>query len=141
MPCRASSALTAQAQQSSRDIVQSYLDAYNEHDIAGILALVTHDIRWMAVDGIRMRLQSAGKEALGDGITAYFENLPSARSEAREMNVLGNFVVVIEEAIWESAGVTNSQCAISVYEITGGLISNVWYYPAQPCEPTSDGPD
>jgi len=131
-------ALSSHAQQSSRAVVQSYLDAYSDHDIPGILSLVTHDIRWMAVDGIRMRLQSAGKEAFGEGIATYFQNLPSARSEAREMTVLGNFVTVVEEATWESEGVTHSQCAISVYEITAGLIANVWYYPTQPCEAKRD---
>ena len=131
-------ALSSHAQQSSRAVVQSYLDAYSDHDIPGILSLVTHDIRWMAVDGIRIRLQSAGKEAFGEGIATYFQNLPSARSEAREMTVLGNFVTVVEEATWESEGVTHSQCAISVYEITAGLIANVWYYPTQPCEAKRD---
>lgn len=131
-------AVAARAEPSSHEVVHFYISAYNAHNVEEMLTLVTDDIRWMSVDGIRIRLEAAGKEALGNGMADYFASLPSARSEVRDISQLGDFVTVVEAAIWESDGATQSQCAISVYQISEGLISNVWYYPARPCEQIDD---
>jgi hypothetical protein len=88
----------------------------------------------MSVDGDQIYVEAAGKESLGEGMVAHFAKSPTTRSEVLEISRLGNFVTVTEAAMRESDGVVRSQCAISVYQISKGLISNVWYYAAQPCE-------
>lgn len=122
------------AQATSQDLVLAFIEAYNTQDVDEMLALVTADIRWMSVEGVRIRMQTVGKEALGSGMRGYFDNLPSARAEVRDIRQLDDFVTVVEAALWEENGVAQSQCAISVYQVSAGLISNVWYYPARQCE-------
>ena len=126
------------AQSTPQNLVLAFIEAYNVQDVDQMLAMVAADIRWMNVDGVRIRLQTVGKEALGSGMRGYFDNLPSARAEVRDIRQLDDFVTVVEAALWEANGVAQSQCAISVYQVADGLISNVWYYPARQCESTSD---
>ena len=122
------------AERPSIRVVHSFIAAYNEHDIETMLTFVTEDIRWMSVEEENISVEASGKEALGIAMTAYFEGLPSARSEVLFVHGLGDYVSVTEKAVWISDGVAHSQCAISVYQLTKGHISNVWYYSAQPCE-------
>lgn len=127
------------AQQSSAaERVLDFIEAYNAHDVDKMLTMVSADIRWMNVDGIRIRLQAAGREALGTGMTSYFAGLPSARAEVRDIRQLDDFVTVVEAAIWDDNGRSQAQCAVSVYQLTAGLIANVWYYPARECPVASD---
>ena len=116
------------------EVVEAYVAAYNEQDVESMLSLVTEDVRWMTVDGVRIRLESVGKEALGAGVAAYFTNLPSARSVLRSLDAAGDFVTAIEKATWVSDGETRSQCAVSVYQLRDELIMAVWYFSAQPCD-------
>ncbi len=122
------------AERSSIRVVHAFIAAYNEHDIERMLTFVTENIRWMSVEKENISVETSGKEALGIAMSAYFEGLPSARSKILFVHGLGEYVSVTEKAVWISDGVAQSQCAISVYHLTNGHISNVWYYSAQPCE-------
>ena len=136
--CAVSSVSAACADSSSNVLIDSYFSAYNAHDVDEMLTLVTDDIRWMYVDGDQVYVEAAGKDSLGVAMVAHFARSPTTRSEVRELSRLGNFVAVTEAAMRESDGAVHSQCAISVYQISEGLISNVWYYAAQPCERIAD---
>ena len=119
--------------QNAGDVVEAYISAYNEQNVDDMIALVTDSVRWMSVDGVRIRLESVGKEALGAGVSSYFASLPSARSAIRSLSEVGDFVTVVEEASWISDGAPQSQCAVSVYQVSDGLIASVWYFAAQAC--------
>ena len=114
-------------------LVRSYLDAYNAHDLDGMLRHMTDDVRWMMVSGDDIEVISKGKGRLTTAMTAFFTAMPSGRSEAVTMQTVGRFVSVIEQAIWETPDGGGTQCALSVYEISDDLIVNVWYYSEQPC--------
>ena len=128
----------AHAEISSTELVDSYFKAYNAHNVDRMLAMVTDDVRWMSVDGNSIALEADGKESLGVAMNAHFARSPSTRSEMRDISALGDFVTVIEAAMRDSDAATRSQCAITVYQFSEGLIANVWYYAAQPCEQTAD---
>ena len=114
-------------------VVRSYLGAYNAHDVNGMLRHMTDDVRWMMVSGDDIEVISKGRARLTTAMTAFFAAMPSGSSEALSVQVVGRFVSVIEQAIWETADGTGTQCALSVYEISDDLIANVWYYAEQPC--------
>ena len=131
-------AFAARAESASHELVHAYFSAYNAHNVGEMRTMVTDDVRWMSVEGDRIAVEANGKKSLGEAMAAHFARSPSTRSEVRDINELGKFVTVIEAAMRESDGATGSQCAISVYQISAGLISNVWYYAALPCAPAAE---
>jgi len=122
------------ADTAAQNLIHSYFSAYNAHDVEEMLTMVTDDVRWMSVDDNNIYVEAEGRESLGNGMVSHFRNSPTTRSEVRAISELGQFVTVIEAAMRDADGVTHSQCAISVYQLADGLITNVWYYGAQPCE-------
>ena len=114
-------------------LVRLYVAAYNAQNVDLMLTRVHDDVRWMSVDSDDLVTEAQGKRELGAVMRSYFENLPSARSQIREIHTIGNYVSVVEEAQWTAASGDKSQCALAVYEIDAGLIANVWYHAAQPC--------
>jgi hypothetical protein len=122
------------AQTVASDVVQSYISAYNTHDVDKMQTLVTDDVRWMSINNDKVTLESSGKKELAESMQSYFEGLPSTRARLTGVRSLGDFVTVIEESGWESKGKMSSQCAVSVYELKEGLILNVWYFAARPCD-------
>jgi len=120
-------------QSSSINIVEDYVDAYNQHDIEEMLEYLSEDVRWMSVTGDSVAVETTGKPELKTALEGYFKGLPSARSELQHIAVHGNFVNAIEKAIWENDKGEQAQCASSVYELEDNLIKNIWYYPSSPC--------
>ncbi len=113
--------------------VRLYVAAFNQQNIDLMLNRVSDDIRWMSVDTDKLVTEARGKRELGAVMASYFENLPSARAEIREMHAVGGYVSVVEEAKWTAGDEEKSQCALAVYEIEAGLITNVWYHGAEAC--------
>lgn len=117
--------------QSPGEVVERYLAAYNNHDVAAMLALAHPDIQWLSIEGHRVRVETEGAEALGKALRDYFDVVPSARSTIDSKMVSGNRVSVRERVHWESAAGPKAQAALSVYEIDDGLVRRVWYFPAE----------
>lgn len=115
---------------SSAATVRAYMRAYNAHDIPALLSFLDSGFVWLNVAGDSVAVEVRGKEAVESGLRDYFRALPTARSEAETMSALGPWVTVRERAHWEGKNGPRSQGAISVYEVRGGLIRRVWYYPA-----------
>ena len=122
------------------DTVSAFLSAYNEHDSAKMLQHVASNVRWMSVSDNKINVEADGKSALAAYMDGYFESMPSTRSEPREIQSIGNFVSVIEEAQWQRDGKHEAQCAAAMYELRDGLIQNVWYFKVQPCKNSSLSP-
>ena len=119
-------------------IVRAYTDAYNAQDVDAMLVLVSEDIRWMSVADTKISVEAKRKKSLHLAMTAFFAAKPVAYSELREIQSLGRFVAVVEQAFWEREGEKGSQCALAVYEIEADLILNVWYYSEQECNPAEN---
>ncbi len=115
------------------DSVSAYVAAYNAHDVDGMLAMVTDDVRWSIVDAATVTVMTEGKNALASAMHEYFADSPSTRSRIHGTQVNGNFVSVIEEALWQSGATWRSQCSLAIYAFEDGLIGDVWYFAAQPC--------
>ena len=64
---------------------------------------------------------------------SYFNSVPSARSEIRQLEASGNFVYALEQAFWTVKGQEKTQCSMAVYELAKGMIKHVWYFPAHQC--------
>lgn len=110
------------------ELVERYLAAYNDRDVAGMLEFVHPDIQWLSIAGDEVRVEADGAEALGESLRGYFEAVPSTRSSIEAMMVSGNRVSVAERARWESEAGPRSQTALSIYEIAEGRIRRVWYF-------------
>jgi hypothetical protein len=117
--------------QSPGAVVEGFIAAHNEHDVAAMLALAHPDIEWLSVEGDGVRVETRGAEALGEAMRGYFEAVPTARSSVEAMIASGSRVSVRERAHWESASGPQSQTALSVYEVIDGAIRRVWYFPAE----------
>jgi ketosteroid isomerase-like protein len=126
--------MQANAQESSIDVVRQFVDAYNSHDVGRMESYVTDKILWMSVTQGKINIESSGKSELSESMQSYFEGLPSTGATLRSLQSLGDFVTAIEESHWESKGEAKSQCAVTVYQLVEGLIENVWYFDARPCE-------
>ncbi len=61
---------------------------------------------------------------------AYFENRSSSLSLLLNIQTDGPFITTLEQA---GSIERRDQCATAVYEFSGELIKNVWYYPAHEC--------
>jgi len=125
--------LASAADLSPTQVVQSYLTAYNAHDVDAMLNITTDDIRWMSVVDDEISVVTSGEDALRSALLSYFQNLPSTQSKFLHIQTIGKFVSVVEEATWDYQGKVNTQCALAIYEVIEGKIANVWYYSEQPC--------
>jgi hypothetical protein len=81
-----------------------------------------------------MRTEIRGTKYLEQGMTAFFQAMPEGRSEICALTVSGPFVSVVEEAFWQTADDSGSQCAMAIYEVIDDLIHRVWYYDSHPCD-------
>lgn len=123
----------AEAEITAASIVRLYVAAHNARNVDAMLTRVSDDVRWMSIDGGKVRTETSGKAELAAEMAGYFESSPSSRSEIRHIQTVGGYVSVVEQASWLSGGVEKSQCALAIYEVEESLISNVWYHAAQPC--------
>ena len=115
---------------SAAAVVQAYVQAYNAHDIDAVLSFLAPEFVWLNVTGDSLTVEARGPDMVRTQLTGYFRRLPSARSELEELTVLGPWVSAKERAHWTGAAGPRSQAALSVYEVRGGLIRRVWYYPS-----------
>jgi hypothetical protein len=113
-------------------VVRGLIDAFNAHDADRMLAFVSPEIEWLNVKGPTVSVQTRGSEALGNAMREYFQTVRNAHSELEELFVNGRFVSVRERASWDGKSGRRSGSATGVYEIEGGRIVRVWYFPAQP---------
>ncbi len=138
----------------SEEIVSKYIDAYNDHDIERMMALVSDDVRWLEIaddeivtesmDGAALEridgfvVRTKNRDELAEAIESYFDTFPGARSIIRSMQSSGTRTVrVFEEAVWDFAGVSMSQCATAIYHVNNGVITSVAYSSEQPCDDES----
>jgi len=129
------STLSAQDHQkadpSHADIVAAYVDAYNAKDLDAMMALMHDEVQWLSVEGDSVEVFANGKADLAAQMKGYISSPASTTSEIDASLTDGRFVAVREIARWTGKdGTERSQSALAIYEIEGGLVRRVWYYPA-----------
>lgn len=115
------------------EAVRGMANAFNSHDVPGMLEFVQDSIQWYSVQAGAITVEAIGKAALEDGMESYFTALPSAHSELLSVEGLGPFVTTRELASWEADGEPQAQASVGVYEVRDGLVLRVWYFPSVPC--------
>jgi hypothetical protein len=123
----------AQTAPTPEERVRAFVTAFNARDVEGMLANATDGIEWASVDGAKVSIESAGKEALRESMTSYFASCPSCRSTLEWVSATGTRVAAFERASWTAKdGSAKSQASLSVYEFADGRIARVYYFPAEP---------
>lgn len=115
------------------EVLGKYIDAYNAHDIDGMLEYMAAEVRWMNIAGAELSVATTGKAEFRNVMSGYFEHFPTAQSSITESQSVGDFITTVEKASWEWEDSLRSQCATAIYSFENNLIVNVWYHVAQPC--------
>ena len=121
----------AEGHKSNEQRVRDYVVAYNEKDVDAMLNMVSDDVQWLNVTGDKVSVEAQGKLRLRESLTAYFKSTPSAKSDLEWVQATASRVAAMERASWQGKSGPRSQASLSVYEFRGGLISRVYYYPAE----------
>ena len=121
---------TAQTPSSEIEVVYKLTDAFNAHNVDDMLKWVHDDVKWFFIQDDKLEMSTSGKDELRTAMFGYFDGIPSARSEVLDELINGPFIVLKEQASWETSTGRKSQTAIGIYEVTDGKVKRVWYYPA-----------
>lgn len=111
--------------------VRDYVSAFNQRDLDTMLSMVSDDIQWLNVAGDKITIETSGKAKLRESMTAYFKSNPSAKSQLEWVQATASRVAAQERATWQGKSGQKSQASLSVYEFRAGLISRVYYFPAE----------
>jgi hypothetical protein len=125
------SALAQQAEVGPKQTVRQLIAAFNAHDSAAMARFVTEDVQWLSVSGESISIEAKGKAALVAAMTGYFQSCPTCRSELAEIIASRDRVSAVEIASWRGKNVQKTQRSLSVYELSGGLIKRVYYFPVE----------
>ena len=121
----------AETPKSNEQRVRDYVSAFNKQDLDTMLGMVSGDIQWLSVAGDKITVETEGKARLRESLAAYFKSMPTVKSELEWVQVTASRVAALERASWKSKSGTKSQATLSVYEFRAGLITRVYYYPAE----------
>lgn len=112
-------------------VVQSFVRAYNSHDLDELVKLLHEEVSWLAVKDDSVVAEARNRAELLNRLAVYFNEYPNARSVLEQSVVSGPFVSVRERAFWKQEGRTLSAISLAVYETEDGRIRRAWYYPAE----------
>ena len=126
-----SAAFAAEPPKSNEQLVRDYVSAFNKHEPDTMLSMVSEDIQWLSVVGDKLTVETQGKAKLGESMTAYFRATPSAQSDLQWVQMTASRVAAMERARWQGKSGPKSQSSLSVYEFHAGLITRVYYNPAE----------
>jgi len=119
------------AERGHENIVHSYVEAFNAHNVEAMLKMVTDDVQWLTIDGDKIVTETGNKEELRQGMEGYFESCSTCKSNLVHVFSTGERVSALEVASFETAKSIQKQQSISVYEFSGNLIKRVYYFAAE----------
>ena len=129
--CGGSAVTRPNASPTAQAVVTAYLAAFNRHDADAAAAWLAPDLQWLAIDGGQSKLEASGREAMRLWLQAYFQSTPDVRSEIDSLARGAQRVAVYECVSWRGSEGAQRRCAHGLYEVQGGLIQRVWYWPAE----------
>ncbi len=107
-------------------VAQALVDAFNAHDVEGVLAMYASDCVARRLPGGEAFLR--GKAAVRAKFVALFEKNPEVRIEIAGRLTHGSYVID-REKITGLAGGAGPSYGVVIYEIEDGAIRNEWYLP------------
>ena len=112
-------------------VVREYVAAFNAKDLDAMMRAVASEFVWMSVSGDSLTDVGRGVDTFRRMIAGYFQAVPSARSELRNVDATGPWVTTHERTRWDaSPGGVGGQTSLVVYEVRDGLIQRAWFYPS-----------
>ncbi|WP_298769153.1 nuclear transport factor 2 family protein [uncultured Shewanella sp.] len=118
-------------EQTIENTVKRFIAAFNAHDSHAMANLVTDDIEWLSISNKKVMIEARGKQALIESMNAYFKACPTCRSELTHTISTNQRVSAVEVAHWQGKNGPSSQQSMSVYAFSNGMISRVYYFPAE----------
>lgn len=110
--------------------ILAYTQAYNQRDVSSMAALMHDDIQWLSIEGDKISVVANGKDDLVAQMHAYVTSGATTKSSIEGRVADGRHIAVREIARWtDQSGAAAQQSSLSVYEIEGGLVRRIWYYP------------
>lgn len=120
--------LDSSEQSNHSEILEEYFDAFNNHNVDDLSAMVSEDIRMMSVLPDTMTTDLIGREKMETWLKGYFKSLPSAGSTYSDLTVREPFYSFVETATWGPDSARKQQTSLATYLIKEGKIHRVWYY-------------
>ena len=102
--------------------VDQQLAAYNSHDIEAFVAAYREDIKLYEFPSV---LICEGRARLRDMYAGFFQRAPRIHAQLINRIVLKNRVID-HELVTSRAGKSDMR-AVAIYEVSGGLITKVWF--------------
>ena len=110
------------------NIVRSYVEAFNAHNVGTMLKMVSDDVQWLTIDGDKIVTETSNKEELRQAMEGYFESCSTCKSALEQVFSTGNRVSALEVASFETKRGLQTQQSLSIYEFSGNLIKRVYYF-------------
>lgn len=110
-------------------IVIAFNDAFNRHDVAGMMALMSDDCVFENTSPSPDGTVYQGREAVTQFWRDFFRESPQAHIEIEELNGLGFRCVMRWRYTWvDSAGETGHVRGVDIFQVKEGLISQKLSY-------------
>lgn len=113
----------------ARSTVMGLNLGFNMHSPDEMARNVTDDVEWFTVAGAAISVEANGKQALLEGMRDYFESVRDVRAEIEATLPNLPFVATRERVYWQTDDGERSQASLAVYELEGGKVRRVWYFP------------
>jgi hypothetical protein len=114
-------------------VVRAYVAAFNAKNLDAMMARVSPELVWLNVTGDSTTIGGRGVDAFRRLLDGYFREVPSSKSELMDVRATGPWVTTHERTRWNApTGGVGGQASVVVYEVRGGLVRRVWFYPAEP---------
>lgn len=125
---------TSQAAPTPTEVVESFIQAYNKHDVELLVQHTSESVRWMHISGSKVEVETSDRTEFGAAMTDYFETLKDANATIIQIIDSGSYVSTVERVTWDNDGEQLSQCSIGTFKVQAGKLAEFWYFPAHACD-------
>lgn len=109
-------------------LLDTYFEAFNNHDFESLVRMCAEDIRLMSITPDTVTVDLEGREALQGWLEGYFSSLPNVESSYSQLSIHEPFYSFVETATWGPDSARKQQSSMATYQIEEGKIHRVWYY-------------
>lgn len=109
-------------------VLDTYFEAFNNHDVESLVEMSADDIRMMSITPDTVITDLTDKQALQTWLEGYFSSLPNVSSTYDKVTMQEPFVSFVETASWGPDSARKQQSSLATYLIRDNKIQRVWYY-------------